>query len=106
MTTRLIYITAGQPAFVILNAPCRCSTVTGPSGGHNTASTSNRISHHPTRCVRNQAAATCLMRAAFAGVTLSAGSPYPVPDRVLTSQTIRRSASVVIAQRLNKGSSI
>ena len=61
MTTRLIYITAGQPAFVILNAPCRCSTVTGPSGGHNTASTSNRISHHPTRCVRRHMPdASCL----------------------------------------------
>ena len=43
MTHWLIYITAGQRAFAILNAPCRCSTVTGPSGGHNTASTSKRI---------------------------------------------------------------
>jgi hypothetical protein len=73
--------------------------VTGPSGGHSTASTSKRTSHQPTRYDRSHAAATRLIRAALAGVTPSDGSPYPVPDRVLTSHTTRRDQLIIISHR-------
>ena len=99
MTAQVILVTAVQSTFLIQNAPRRCSTVTGPSGGHSTASTSKRISHQPTRCVRSHCAVILRIRAAFTAVTASDGSPYPVPERVFTSQTTRRSRLIVMLHR-------
>ncbi len=73
-------------ASVIRTRPRRCRTSGSASGRRTTVTTSKRRSRQPMPCAASQRRPSRRIRADFAAVTASAGSPKPVPERVFTSQ--------------------